>query len=355
MRAMSKRRRPVVAALASAATFLAVGACSETGPDAEARQNGCIGASCFDSSVTPAVDGGAPPTDSAPPTDAPVTFGDPLAGTTRIATLVKGGYNFVEGPVWVGGKLLFSDTSGNTIHQMAPGGAITPFRTNSNGANGNAVDKQGRLYTCESTTGKVVRTDATLANPASIADTFDTKPFNAPNDVIVRDDGTVFFTDPFYDNVPDGGLPQNKMAVYRVPAGGAPARLAFDFKKPNGIALSPDGNTLYVVDNGAGRVLFGDLNPNGTVKAAFAKIVDAPGGDGMAVDRAGNLYVAATAGVLVFDKTGTALGTVTVAGTPSNVEFGDTDRKTLYVTANSGGGNPATGLYSIKLNVPGLL
>ena len=129
----------------------------------------------------------------------------------------------------------------------------------------------------------------------------------------------------------------------------------FDFSKPNGIGLSPEGNTLYVVDNGAGRVMFGELNANGTVKAAFTKIVDAPGGDGMTVDQAGNLYVAATAGVLVFDKTGTALGTITVAGTPSNVGFGDSDLKTLYVTANSGGGNAATGVYSIKLNVPGLL
>jgi len=340
--------------LASAATFLAVEACSETGPDAGARQNGCIGAGCFDGSVIPS-DGATTPTDAAPPTDAPVTFGDPLAGTTRIATLVKGGYNFVEGPIWASGKLLFSDVSGNTIHQMAAGGAITTFRMNSNGANGNAVDKQGRLYTCEGATGKVVRTDATLANPTSIADTFDTKRFNAPNDLVVRDDGTVFFTDPFYGPTPDGGLPQDKMAVYRLPPGGAAARLAFDFTKPNGIALSPDGNTLYVVDNGANRVMFGELNANGTVKAAFAKIVDAPGGDGMAVDQAGNLYVTTTAGVLVFDKTGTALGTVTVAGTPSNVAFGGTDLKTLYVTANSGGGNPATGLYSIKLNVPGLL
>ena len=353
---MSKRRWPVLVVLGSAATFLVVEACSETGPDADPRQNGCIGAGCFDGGVTPSGDGSTtPPADAEPATDGAIVFGDPLAGTTKMATLVKGGYQFVEGPVWVGAKLLFSDTSANTIFQMAAGGAVMPFRTNSNGANGNAADKQGRLYTCESNAGRITRTDAALANPTPVATAFDTKPFNAPNDLVVRADGTIFFTDPFYGQVPDGGLPQDKMAVYRVPAGGAPARLGFDFTKPNGIGLSPDGNTLYVVDNGAGRVMFGDLNANGTVKAAFTKIVDAPGGDGMTVDQAGNLYVAATAGVLVFDKTGTALGTFTVAGTPSNVGFGDTDLKTLYVTANSGGGNAATGLYSIKLNVPGLL
>jgi gluconolactonase len=140
-----------------------------------------------------------------------------------------------------------------------------------------------------------------------------------------------------------------------VPAGGAPARLAFDFNMPNGIALSPDGNRLYVVDNGDGRVLFTDLNADGTPKGDFAKIADADGGDGMAVDQAGNLYVAAKAGILVFDAAGTSLGTITLAqGTPSNATFGGADRKTLYITSNNGGGNASTGLYSIKLNVPGL-
>lgn len=353
---MSKRRWPVVLMLVSAATFLVVEACSETGPDAGARQNGCIGASCFEGGVVPGDGGPGPVTDGEPPVDSPVGFGDPLAGTTKNATLVKGGYNFVEGPVWIGNKLLFSDVGQNTIFQMAAGGAVTSFRTGSNGANGNAVDKQGRLVTCEGAAGRVTRTDANLANPAPVASAFNGQPFNAPNDVVVRADGIIYFTDPFYGTIPDGGLPQNKLAVYRVPAGGgAVARLGFDFNKPNGIALSPDGNTLYVVDNGIGQVLFADLNADGTVKAAFAKAVDAPGGDGMAVDQAGNLYVAATAGVLVFDKSGTALGTVTVSGTPSNVAFGGADLKTLYVTSNKGGGDPATGLYSIKLNVPGLL
>ena len=346
------RRWPLLIILASAFSFLALDACTETGPDASARQNGCIGSGCFEAGA-PDPDASSP-VDSSSATDAPVGFGDPLAGSTKTGTLVKGAFQFVEGPVWIGKRLLFSDTNANTIFQLV-GTAITPFRTNSNGANGNAVDTQGRLVTCEGNAGKVTRTDAALANPTSVADQFNGKPFNAPNDVVVRADGTIYFTDPFYAPTPDGGLPQNKLAVYRVPAGGAPLRLGFDFKKPNGIALSPDGNTLYVVDNGDGRVLVAELNPDGTTKAGFAKIVDADGGDGMAVDLAGNLYVAAKAGILVFDKAGGPLGTITIAkGTPSNCTFGGADMKTLYITSNDGGGSAATGLYSIALNVPGL-
>jgi gluconolactonase len=355
---MSKRRWPIVMVLAGAATFLVIEACSETGPDAGNRQSGCIGNACFESGVQeggPLPDGGGP-TDAPP--DGPVVYGDPLAGTSKQGSLIKGGYQFVEGPVWVGDRLLFSDSNASTISQLSSAGAVTVYRpAPSGGPNGNAVDAQGRLYTCESNRGKITRTDAALTNPPTdYATTYMAKPFNAPNDIVVRADGTVYFTDPFYGAIPDGGLPQDDMAVYRVPAGGGAAvRIGFDFNKPNGIALAPDGNTLYVVDNGAGQVMSAGLNGDGTVKGTFTKIVDAPGGDGMAVDLAGNLYVAATGGILVFDKTGKPLGTITVAmGNPSNCTFGGTDKQTLFITSNAGGGNAMTGLWSIHLNVPGL-
>jgi gluconolactonase len=352
---MTKRRWPILMLLLSAGTFLVIEACSLTGPDASPRQSGCIGGGCFEGG-TPE-DGGPAPVPDATTPDAPVGFGDPLLGTSKTGTLVKGGgINFAEGPIWVGNRLLFSDVGNSNILQLLSDGGVTTFRPNSGGANGNAVDTQGRLVTCEGNRGRITRTDAQLANPTTVTDSYMAKPFNAPNDVIVRADGTIYFTDPFYGTPPDGGIPQDKKAVYRVPAaGGAALRVAFDFIQPNGIALSPDGNTLYVVENSDGRVLFADLNTDGSVKGAFAKVADADGGDGMTVDQAGNLYVAAKAGVLVFDKTGKDLGTITFAqGTPSNVAFGGADMKTLYITSNNGGGNPATGLYSIKLNVPGL-
>ena len=156
---------------------------------------------------------------------------------------------------------------------------------------------------------------------------------------------------------PDGGARQDKQAVYRLPPGAATRSGApdFDFNKPNGIALSPDGNTLYVVDNGAGTRPLCVAQADGTLNGEFAKFADVEGGDGMAVDDRGNLYVAATAGIIVFDKAGAgARHHHDRAGTPSNCTFGGADRKTLYITSNIGGGDAATGLYSIKLNVPGL-
>jgi gluconolactonase len=352
---MKRKRILILGAMASSAIAAAV-ACSETGPDADPRQNGCIAANCFDGSVPPdgaplpGMDGGLPPVPDG-------GYPDPLVGTTKSATLIKGGFQFTEGPVWISNKLLFSDVQTNRIHELLPDGGTRRLRDgNSGGANGNAVDNMGRLVTCEGANRGLSRsTDPQLANRGPLATTFNGSGFNQPNDVIVRSDGNVYFTDPCYGCDPDGG--QDKEGVYRLPPGAAvdgALRLA-DFNKPNGIALSPDGNTLYVVENGANRLLSAPVKADGTLDGAFAKVADTDGGDGMAVDLNGNLYVAADAGVLVFDKTGKSLGIVTVPqGKPANCTFGGSDMRTLYITSNNGAGNAATGLYSIKLNVPGL-
>jgi gluconolactonase len=354
---MTKRTWPMWMGLVTASALGGFLACSETGPDAGPRSNGCISTGCYDTDGGGTSAEGGPSDGGGVTTDGPITYGDPLAGTTKAATLVKGGFQFTEGPVWITNRLLFSDTGTNTIHQLA-GGNVTDFRTNANGANGNAVDAQGRLITCEGSRGRVTRTNAALASPTTIANSYAGNAFNAPNDVIARADGNVYFTDPFYGTPPDGGLPQDKQAAYRLAPGagtGGATRLAFDFTQPNGIALSPDGNTLYIVDNGAGTFLSAALAGDGSLSGTFTKLGDAPGGDGMAVDLAGNLYIAANAGILVFDRAGAALGTITLpAGTPSNCTFGGADRQTLFVTSNNGGGDPATGVYSIHLNVPGL-
>ena len=349
---MKSRAWPVLMLLACGGALSVIEACSTTGPDADPRQNGCIGALCYDGSEGGVLDG--PPADAST-TDAPTGYGDPLAGTTRIGTLIKGKYGYVGGPVWIGTKLLFSDVNVGTMFQLNADQTVTSFRTGSGGAFGNAVDTQGRLVTCEGNRGRVTRTDAQLGNPTPVASTFNGSRFNAPYGVIARADGNIYFTDLVYGNPPDGGFPQDKMAVYRVAPGGAATRIAFDFTAPSGIALSPDGSALYVVDNADNRLLVANLNPDGSVKGTFGKVVDTDGGDGIAVDRAGNLYVAGKAGILVFDKTGKALGIITLAvGTPSGCAFGGADKKTLYITSNNGGGDVATGLYSITLNVPGL-
>lgn len=303
---------------------------------------------------TPAKDASSPVNDSSTGTDAstvpdaspdaPIVYPDPLAGKDAGAAKVVGGFNFTEGPVWIGGRLLFSDIPNNVIQELLPDGGTSPFRSGTNGANGLAVDTQGRLWACQGGNKRVTRQDGTKgATVSDVTTTYNANAYNAPNDVIVRKDGNAYFTDPIYG----GTETQDARAVYRISPANQVTRLAGTFTLPNGIALSPDENTLYVVENGApGALMQAPVNPDGTV-GSFTKLADVSGGDGMAVDDAGNLYVTATAGVRVFDKTGKSLGTVTVAEQPANATFGGADRKTLYITAR-------TSLYRIDLNVPGL-
>jgi gluconolactonase len=349
---MIKRKWPILVVLAAASAAVVAIACSGTGPDAGPRTNGCIAQGCFDASTVP--DSGIDQGDTgAAPDSAPFVFPNPIDGTSKTATLIKGGFKSLEGPVWIGGRLLFSDTSDDTIFELgADGMTTTPFRTNAGGPKGNAVDSQGRLLTCEAAGKLVVRSSG--ASGAAVApigpSTFLGHPFNAPNDVIVRADGNVYFTDPRYGADPDAGARQAKQAVFRLaPTGSSTFNLTrvkeYD-TDPNGIALSPAGDKLYVVDTSANAVTTWDLAADGTASNE-QKFADVTNGDGMAVDDAGNVYFTASDGIDVFDKSGTALGTITVAEQPSNCTFGGADRQTLYITAQ-------TGLYSIRLNVPGL-
>lgn len=325
-------------------------ACSETGPDAEDRKSGCL-TDC--APVDAATSSGGPTIGP----DGAIVYGDPLQGTSRAATLVKGGYRFTEGPVWIGGKLLFTEMRFSQILKLEPDNSLTVFRSGTGTANGLAVDPSGALLACETNQKRITRSPDTSGNATRtpISTGFGDAGFNQTNDIVARGDGTIYFTDPNYTGQPNV---QPDESVYRINTAGETMRLAQSFAKPNGIALSGDGNVLYVVDNGTGKLFAGAVAASGDV-ASFAPIADVPGGDGMAVDLGGNLYVADDAGIEVFTSTGSKIGTITVAVKPSNCAFGGADLKTLYITANGeepGGdaGNPQTGLYSIKLNVPGL-
>lgn len=301
--------------------------------------------------TTPTSTGTTPTPDAGPVPDASVSdaapdaasYPDPVQGVAA-ATLVKGGFQFTEGPQWLPAenKLVFSDVQGNRIYQLVPPSTdTTDFRNPSAGANGNAIDKAGVLYTCEHT-GKRIAKRLANGTTETVAGTFGGNPLNSPNDVIVRSDGTIYFTDPNY-----AGNTQAKQNVFRLPPGGALAVVDDTLDKPNGIALSPDEKTLYVAVASGKIVRKYAVNADGTVGAG-STFATATGNspDGIAVDDAGNLYAATTAGVEVFKPDGTRVGAITVPMQPANVAFGGADRRTLYITAR-------TGLYSTRANVPG--
>ncbi len=346
------RLRVVAGSFVAAAVVFCV-ACSDDA-SAPAPSGACSGTGCADGGASSpeastASDSAAPPPADAGGDAGAIVYPDPLAGTTKTATLVKAGFQFTEGPLWIGGRLLFTDIPAATIYQLEANGTTSVFRAQSGNANGLAVDPQGRLLAAEHGNHRVSRSLAdTGATVTAVTERFEGKRYNSPNDVIVRADGNVYFTDPDY-----GGPIQNDnqlpiRGVYRVDPQGNVTRIADDLAKPNGIALSPDQSTLYVDDTEGGFVRHYPVNADGSVGAP-AKLFDTAqkGCDGMAVDDAGNLYVTTQAGVEVFDRAGKPLGTITVAKTPTNASFGGVGRRVLYITAQDS-------LYSITTNVPGL-
>jgi gluconolactonase len=256
-----------------------------------------------------------------------------------------GDFKFTEGPLWVAAKneLLFSDIPANRIVGFKDGKFAT-FRAPSNNSNGLTLDKQGRLIACEHGARRVTRTEAD-GTLTVLAERHENKRLNSPNDVVVRSDGAIYFTDPPY-----GVKPEEReldfQGVYRIsPDGKSLTLLARDFIKPNGIAFAPDEKILYVNDTEGGHIRAFDVAADGTLSNSrvFAKT---PGPDGMKVDFEGNVYCTSAKGVMVFDSKGQHLGTFVAPEQPANCAFGDADWKALYMTCR-------TGLYRVRLAVPG--
>ena len=264
---------------------------------------------------------------------------------------VADGLQFTEGPVWnPAGFLLFSDIPANQIVKFVPGAAPTAFRTPSGNSNGLTYDRAGRLLACEHTNRRVTRQEAD-GSLTVLASSYDGKKLNSPNDIVVRSDGTIYFTDPPY------GIREEQkelpfQGVYKISPEGKLTLLAQDFDRPNGIALSPDEKTLYVDDSARLHVRAFAVAPDGSISHGriLAELKSARQGvpDGMKVDRKGNLYVTGPGGVWVFDKRGKHLGTILMAELPANCGWGDADYRTLYLTAR-------TGLYRIRLKIPGFI
>lgn len=246
---------------------------------------------------------------------------------------------FCEGPVWLpDGFLLFSDIPANKILKWQEGGSLTIWREDSGMSNGIALDRQGRLITCEHGNRRVARTEPD-GSITVIAETIGGKKFNSPNDVAVRSDGMMFFTDPNYGL---SGRPAELTveAVYRVVPGNEPVQVADGFSKPNGIAFSPDESLLYVADTARGHVRVFQVAVDGSLSGGevFAQMGNP---DGMKVDVEGNLYVTSSIGVPVYNPQGERIELIAVPQQPANCGFGDADFKTLYITAQ-------TGLYKVR-------
>ncbi|MGA2222460.1 MAG: SMP-30/gluconolactonase/LRE family protein [Verrucomicrobiia bacterium] len=259
---------------------------------------------------------------------------------------VAGNFQFTEGPVWVAskGELLFSDIPANRIVRWSNGKAET-FRAPSGNSNGLTLDKQGRLLACEHGNRRVSRTepDGTVV---TLADRYDGKRLNSPNDIVCKSDGAIYFTDPPYGVTPD----QRELdfqGVYRIsPDGKTLTLLVKDFLRPNGIALSPDEKTLYVADTQRDHVRAFDIASDGSITngRVFCQVTFP---DGIKLDTAGNLYAAARTGVEVFDPTGKSIGIISVPQQPANLAFGDADWKTLYIAGR-------TSLYRVRITIPGI-
>lgn len=270
------------------------------------------------------------------------------------------GFDWVEGPVWFGDAncLLFSDIPNNRIMRWSPDTGISTYRAPSNFANGHTRDRQGRLVSCEHGTRRVTRTE-TDGQITVIADEYGGKPLNSPNDVIVKSDGTIWFSDPHYGIIThyEGhkASQENPCVIYCFdPKTGTLTPVITDMKCPNGLAFSPDESLLYVADTG--RMFKNDpkhmraypVSPDNTVGAGAHFHTITPGAsDGFRVDVQGNIWSSAADGVHCIAPTGTLLGKILVPELVSNVCFGGRAKHQLYITAT-------TSIYRISLATNGL-
>ena len=265
-----------------------------------------------------------------------------------------------EGPVWWsdGGYLLFSDIHNNRRIKYVPGQGASVDHEPTNRSNGLTRDQQGRLVACEHDSRRVTRTEPD-GSITVVAASFQGRPLNRPNDLVVKSDGCIYFTDPWsHPNAP-GQFDLQYSGVFRVtPDLGSITLLVDDFVLPNGLAFSPDESVLYVNDSRRGHIRAFDVNPNGSLARQSDRVVvdltgPEPGvADGMKVDVEGNLYCGGSGGLWVLDSTGKKLGVVVHgAAATTNLCFGGDDWKTLYFTSRNHLGSVQTNIAGIPVPV----
>lgn len=273
-----------------------------------------------------------------------------LAPDAKIEVLASG-FNWSEGPVWKDGGIVFSDVPENTVFGwkegekaasvvLKPSGSLND--KDGQGSNGLAVDAQGRLVLCQHGERRVARLEKDGSFTA-LADRFEGKRFNSPNDLVIAKSGIVYFTDPPYGLKKGTDQPElDYHGIFSVDASGKVSLLDKAVRFPNGIALSPDEKTLYVAvsDPQDTRVIAYDLaTPGAASRVVFnAQSLKSPqrkgGCDGMKVDAQGNIWTTGPGGVLILDKNGKHLGSILTGQATANCAWGGEDRSTLYITAD---------------------
>ena len=263
---------------------------------------------------------------------------------------VAGGFGFTEGPVWdPHGFLYVSDEEKNRLSRVYPDGRVEKL-LDIGDPDGSTLDAKGSLITTASALRAIVQVDPD-GKFKVLADKYDGKKFNSPNDVILGPDGALYFTDPTLD-LPKGEQQElSFQGVYRLGSDGAVSLLTNELRQPNGLAFSPDGKRLYIDDTQQREIRVYDFAPPGELKSGrlFGK-EEGRGGvpDGMRIDVEGNLYVTGPGGVWVWDPDGNHLGTIMMPESTANLNWGDADYSTLYITAR-------TSVYRLKSRARGFV
>lgn len=249
---------------------------------------------------------------------------------------IADGFQFVEGPVWKDGSLLFSDIPQNTIYQWTSDGTVSVFLNPSGNSNGLALDLEGNLLMAQHGKRQVARLESN-GTETPLATHYDGKKLNSPNDIAVKSDGSIYFTDPPY------GISYNQeelgfYGIYMIDPSGKLYLLDKTLSRPNGIALSPDETKLYVSDSETRRIYVWDVDTDTTIvnKQLFAHL-SAPGtaADGMKVDATGRLFATGPIGIWVINPDGSVIDTVSVPGQTSNCNWGGANGNTLYITSGN--------------------
>jgi gluconolactonase len=265
----------------------------------------------------------------------------------RLAT----GFVFTEGPLWhPDGYLLFVDIRRSLVFRMVPGKEAEVIREDSGEANGMTFDLQGRVIMCEMVNRRITRMEAD-GSYTVLADRWQGKRLNRPNDVVCRSDGSIYFTNPGQERLEPDEVEMDTNTVNRIHPDGRVDAVIADFEYPNGLAFSPDERVLYVANTRPGKYIMAyDVRPDGSVANGrrFADMSSDEDGvpDGMKVDAEGRVYCTGPGGCWVFDSSGTRLGIIRLPEIPANCAWGGEDNRTMFFTAR-------TSVYSMRMKTAG--